>query len=64
MSSSACEKFYTAISEEAFIQAQLLAKSELPFKTFEQCYLSRIHWSTNALQAYDPKSDKVYFSSF
>jgi hypothetical protein len=57
----------TAISEEAFIQSQWLLKSsdfQAHFESFVNKYLSNIQWSTDALQAYNPESSKIYFSSY
>jgi len=61
------EKYYTAISEQAYLQVQWLLRSpDLVEKTF--CkeinkYLYNIRWTSNCLQVYNPNDEVIYFSS-
>lgn len=59
-------KLVTAVSEEAYLQTQLLMQSDsyLYFKFSEaiQEYLNYVRFSSNALQSYCPTSDYIYFS--
>ena len=59
-------KLVTAVSEEAYLQTQLLMKSDsylyFKFSNAIQEYLNYVRFSSNALQSYCPTSDYVYFS--
>lgn len=61
------EKYYTAISEQAYIQVQWLLKSpdsiERTFCKELEIYLNHIRWTSNCLRIYNPNHDVIYFSS-
>ena len=59
-------KLVTAVSEEAYLQTQLLMQSDsylyFTFSKAIQDYLNYVRFSSNALQSYCPTSEYVYFS--
>jgi hypothetical protein len=58
------EEYYTAISEQSYIQVQwLLKSSNINFNKEIEIYLNKIRWTSNCLQYYNPNDDVIYFSS-
>jgi hypothetical protein len=63
------EKYYTAISEEAYIKAQWLLRRtpqviEDKFCNYiDTIYINNIRWNFNCLQTYNPNDNIIYFSS-
>jgi len=58
------EEYYTAISEQTYIQVQwLLKSSNINFNKEIEIYLNKIRWTSNCLQYYNPNDDVIYFSS-
>ena len=58
---------YTAVSEESYLQTQLILKSsnslDITFQKAINEYINCIKWSTNVRNSYNPQNNIIYFSS-
>jgi hypothetical protein len=61
---------YTAVSEESYLQYQLIIKNhsvkpelKVTFKRAMDEYVEKVRWTENALQVYDPNGKYIFFSN-